>query len=115
MKISQINTGDFPSSQAARTGEISPVTPSPPSKNDSIRPAFSDSQVKDAVLLINKAIHSMSANTVSFVTDSATGIDTVSVINSETNEVIRQMPSEEAVAAARALDKMQGIIIHQKA
>jgi flagellar protein FlaG len=39
----------------------------------------------------------------------------VSVINSETNEVIRQMPSEEAVAAARALDKMQGVIIHQKA
>ena len=115
MKISQINTGDFPSPPAARAGEISPVTPSPSSKNDSISQAQHDSQVTDAVLLINKAIHSMSAHTVSFVTDSATGIDTVSVINSETNEVIRQMPSEEAVAAARALDKMQGIIIHQKA
>jgi flagellar protein FlaG len=115
MKISQINTGDFPSPPAARTGAISPVTPSPPSKNDSISSALHDSQVKDAVLLINKAIHNMSANTVSFVTDSITGIDTVSVINSETKEVIRQMPSEEAITASRALDKMQGIVIHQKA
>lgn len=37
------------------------------------------------------------------------------MIDRQTKEVLRQMPSEEALAIAHALDKLQGLMIKQKA
>jgi len=39
----------------------------------------------------------------------------VKVIDTQTNEVIRQLPSKEMVAIAQALDKFQGLLIKIKA
>ena len=39
----------------------------------------------------------------------------VKVIDTETNKVIRQIPSEEAIAIAKSLDKLQGMLINSKA
>ncbi|MFC6521248.1 flagellar protein FlaG [Undibacterium arcticum] len=39
----------------------------------------------------------------------------VKVVDQRTQEVIRQMPSPEALEIAKALDKMQGLLIRQKA
>ena len=49
-----------------------------------------------------------------FTVDEDTGIDVVKVIDTETEEVIRQFPSEEVLAIARALDKLQGLLIRDK-
>ncbi|MFD2272939.1 flagellar protein FlaG [Undibacterium arcticum] len=38
----------------------------------------------------------------------------VKVVDQRTQEVIRQMPSPEALEIAKALDKMQGLLIRQK-
>ncbi len=54
-------------------------------------------------------------NSLEFSIDQDTGIDLVKVIDSSTKEVIRQIPSEEIVAIAKALDNLKGLLIHQKA
>jgi flagellar protein FlaG len=36
-------------------------------------------------------------------------------MDSQSNEVIRQFPSKEAIEIARALDKLQGLLIKDKA
>ena len=39
----------------------------------------------------------------------------VKVIDSNTQEVIKQIPSEEMIAIAKALDKLKGLLLQQKA
>jgi len=38
----------------------------------------------------------------------------VRIVDSQTNEVIRQMPSEEMIAISKSLDQMSGWLIKQK-
>jgi flagellar protein FlaG len=54
-------------------------------------------------------------NTLQFSVDQDTGSTVVKVIDSETDKVIKQLPSEEAIALAKALDKLKGLLIQQKA
>ena len=119
MSILQINTSG--SSPSAMTGSApapkAAVPPSPVPSPVPVAPATvaqRDAQVKEAVQRINQTIQAMTSN-VAFAMDAETGISTVSVIDSVTKEVIRQMPSDEVLAVARALDKLQGLIIQQKA
>jgi len=39
----------------------------------------------------------------------------VRVLDDATKEVIRQIPSEEALEIAKALDKLQGVLLRQEA
>lgn len=71
-------------------------------------------QVKAAVEHINKFVQTMSSD-LKFTVDEETGIQVVKVVDTKTKDVIRQMPSEEILAIAQVLDKLQGLIIHQKA
>lgn len=52
---------------------------------------------------------------INFSVDESSGVRVVKIIDRNSNEVIRQMPSEEAVALAQALDKLQGLLIKDKA
>jgi len=52
---------------------------------------------------------------INFSVDESSGVRVVKIIDRNSNEVIRQMPSEEAVALAQALDKLQGLLIRDKA
>ncbi len=47
--------------------------------------------------------------------DDSTGKTVIKVVDSSTNELIRQIPSEEMLEIARALDRLQGLLIRQKA
>lgn len=51
----------------------------------------------------------------SFSIDDASGSQIVKIMDIQTKQVIRQFPSEEAVAIAQALDKLQGLLIRDKA
>ena len=95
------------------TGAVSPA-PTPPVAPSTLTSAQKDIKVNEAVQAINHAIRSMNTH-VSFNTDTETGVATVTVTDSVTKEVIRQMPSDEVIAIARALHKFEGLIIHQKA
>jgi len=54
-------------------------------------------------------------DTLSFSIDEDTGTTVVKVIDTETDTVIKQMPSEEMLALAKALDQLQGLLVKQKA
>ncbi len=50
-----------------------------------------------------------------FSIDKDTGISVVKIVDKETEEVIRQIPSEEMLSIAKALDTIKGLLFHQKA
>ena len=52
---------------------------------------------------------------ISFSVDEISGVQVVKIMDSQSNEVIRQFPSKEAIEIARALDKLQGLLIRDKA
>ena len=55
------------------------------------------------------------AQNLRFSVDESTGKTVVTVTDAATKEVIRQIPSEEMLAVARALDKLQGLLLHKEA
>lgn len=75
----------------------------------------SSKQLHNMVEQVNKTIQTLSSNHVQFTVDKETGKEIVKVVDRETEEVIRQIPSEEMVAIAKRLDELQGLIIRQKA
>jgi flagellar protein FlaG len=74
----------------------------------------SPAQVSQAVQEVKDALGQMAQN-LQFLIDETTGKTVVKVVDGTTNEVIRQIPSEELLAITRALDKFQGVLLKQKA
>ncbi|HNQ58761.1 MAG: hypothetical protein DPW12_12070 [Rhodocyclaceae bacterium] len=71
-------------------------------------------QVRDAVQQLRQVVAPV-ARSLQFSVDDATGKTVVRVVDAATQEVIRQMPSEEVLAVARALDRLQGLLLKGKA
>ena len=71
-------------------------------------------QVAEAVKNINQTMQALSRN-LEFSIDTDSKQTIVKVVDQETQEVIRQMPSAEALEIAKALDRVQGLLIRQKA
>ncbi len=57
----------------------------------------------------------MSGQQVQFSVDDATGKTVLRVTDAESGAVLRQIPGDEALSMARILDRMQGVLIRQKA
>ncbi|HEX9172801.1 MAG TPA: flagellar protein FlaG [Telluria sp.] len=58
---------------------------------------------------------SMVAQGLQFSIDEDSGRTLVKVIDTSTQEVLRQFPTKEALSLARAIGKMQGLLIQDKA
>ncbi len=71
-------------------------------------------QVKQAVQEINSMMESLSRG-LQFFVDEGSEQTVVKVIDKQTEEVIRQIPSEETLAIAKSLDQMLGRLIEEKA
>ncbi len=78
------------------------------------RPQPSLEQVEQAVEIVQKAVEPV-ARDLQFSIDKETGKTIISVVDSATREVIRQIPGEEIVAIAKAIDRMKGLLFKQKA
>ena len=78
------------------------------------QPPPSQEQVKQAVEAVQQAVKPVAQN-LQFSIDKETGKTIVSVVDSVTQEVIRQIPGEEILAIAKAIDRMQGLLVRQKA
>ncbi len=76
--------------------------------------APADERLSQAVERINTALQARSPE-LEFSVDSDSERMVVKVIDRDTKEVIRQMPSEEALEIAKALDRMQSLLIRQTA
>lgn len=70
--------------------------------------------VEKAVKTLNE-FTGMVAQDILFSMDEGSGKTIVKVVDSQTKEVLRQLPSEEALDIAKSLEKMQGLLIHEKA
>lgn len=77
-------------------------------------PAASSEQVKQAVKDINKALQEQ-GRSLEFEIDPESKEPIVKVVDLETQQVIRQMPTKDALDIARALDRLQSLLVHQKA
>lgn len=70
--------------------------------------------LEDAARKIAEFVKPMTSS-LSFTVDDRSGQRVVKVIDNDTKEVIRQFPSEEALAIAAALDRLQGLLVKEKA
>lgn len=77
-------------------------------------PTPSPAEVAQAVRNINKAMVGQSQG-IEFSIDSDSKRTIVKVVDQKTKEVLRQIPTQEALEIAKALDQMRGLLIHQQA
>lgn len=70
--------------------------------------------VAKAATQIQNFVQEMGRN-LSFTIDETTGYNVVRVMNPETNEVIRQLPSEELLKIARSMEQLNSVLVNQKA
>ncbi len=76
--------------------------------------APSREQVGDAVKKINEGMRA-SSQSLEFAIDEDSKEIVVKIIDQGTREVVRQIPSVEALEIAKSLDKMRGLLISQTA
>ncbi|WP_374499930.1 flagellar protein FlaG [Zoogloea sp.] len=93
--------------EAARAQEATATQPPP-------RNPPSSEQLTQAVKQIQDVIK-QTANSLQFSIDEDIGVAVVKVIDTESKKVIRQIPSEEVIDIAKALDKLQGLLVKQQA
>lgn len=71
-------------------------------------------QVKEAARQINEQLNALRQG-LEFSVDEATGSTVVRVVDGETGQTIRQIPSEEVLAISRSLERLQGVLLKQEA
>lgn len=71
--------------------------------------------LEEAVRDMDKMINVTEPPQLQFSIDETTAKTVVRVTDASTGELIRQLPSEEALAIARSLDKMKGLLLTQQA
>jgi flagellar protein FlaG len=120
MNISSINsTGSSPViTERVNNKSSAPVTASSSTEvsNESAKAAkaYTRDQLDQAVSTINKTMQATSQN-LEFSVDNDTRDVVVKVIDQQTKQVLRQIPSEEAIEISKSIDKLQGLLIKQTA
>jgi flagellar protein FlaG len=74
----------------------------------------SGQDLKNVVNDVNEFIKPIN-NTLQFSIDDETGTTVVKVIDTETDKVIKQIPSEEMLALAKAIGQLKGLLVKQEA
>lgn len=77
-------------------------------------PPVKQEDLAEAVQVINSYVQNLQRD-LEFTIDDETDRTIVRVIDSETKEVIRQIPSEAALAIARSLERAQGLLLDAQA
>jgi flagellar protein FlaG len=122
MAIQQVGSGVSPAAvnppgrsvpqgaDAALTVSAPPVSVPPPQPSA----ASSLDQMQQAMKHLAEIVQSKASN-LEFSLDTESGTTVVKVVDNQTKEVIRQIPSEEMLNIAHAIDQMQGMLIKRKA
>jgi len=96
--------GANPASAAAAAQ--SATAAAPPARSDEVRKAASQ---------VNEALKGTASSDLQFSVEGDNKQVVVRVVDSQTKEVIRQIPSEEMVAISKAMDNLSGLLVQQKA
>ena len=94
---------------AAESPKAPAVAPTPTHQQPS------SEQVKQAVEAVRQMVKSTNANSLDFSIDEQSGKTVVRITDADTGEIIRQIPSREMLEIAHSLDKLQGMLLKQKA
>jgi flagellar protein FlaG len=111
MAIQQVTGNVAPPPVRAAAAEPAPVH-APLPEAPPVR--LTAAQVEQVVQEVRQVVEPVARN-LQFSVDQGSGRTVVKVVDAATDEVIRQIPSEELLAISRALDKLQGLLLHQKA
>jgi len=126
MPINPINTASAPPPSTAALPaaprasvpdtNVTKVAPSPVSVAQPVTAnnQSSEEQIKQAVQKIQGAVDNLAQN-LRFSVDEDTGKTIIKVVDAHTEELIRQIPTEDAVELARTMDKVQGLLFNGKA
>lgn len=126
MSIQSIGNGAVPiptSGMPQRTApEAATASPTPDVAAEAQKAAASSvasqkvdaSSVKQAAEAINSQLRQMSKN-IRFSLDEETGNTIVRVVDSDTGQTIRQIPSEEALRIQHSLERLQGVLLKNEA
>lgn len=83
-------------------------------KLPSSQPPSSLAALQMAIIEANRALRAMNRG-LEFDLDPASGRLVTRLVDTSDNEVLRQIPSEEMLRIAEALDRVQGLLIEQHA
>ena len=104
------------------TGDIGVLTSSQPVTQTSqptsapAETSASNAQaLKQSVDTINAYLSSVGNNNIEFSINQSTGQLVVQIVDTQTQTVLMQTPSKQALAIAQALDKTQGLLIKTQA
>ena len=107
--------------QATQSAALSPsmsaaavVAPKPPEAVSDAQRAADNARLDKAVEDINRFLKPV-ASSIQFSVDEESGRTLVKVIDTTTNDVLRQFPSKEALAMSSELSKLQGMLVREKA
>lgn len=101
-----------PQSSGAQTS--APELPPEMQVDQANRSEAGSDTLKEAAKQITDFVGSFN-DRIEFSLDEDTGQSILRVVDAQTKEVLRQIPSEEVLAISKALDKLQGILIQNKA
>ena len=113
----KVNTQVGESRQVAQIEAVVKLQPKPvpeaPKVNINREPIISLKELETKIGELNEAMVSRN-QAVLFSIDPKTGKDVVRVTNESTGELIRQMPSVEALKAMQNIDQMMGLIFNKR-
>ncbi|MCK9512764.1 MAG: flagellar protein FlaG [Pigmentiphaga sp.] len=98
--------------QAGVTADATKVTAVVESQADYLQ--LDDDALAQALRELNQRLHAWSTN-LRFEIDDETSRVVVQVVDSETGDVVRQIPSEEVLQMSKMLGKLQGLAFHASA
>lgn len=105
------DTNQITSQAVTGTADVPQSTPSALQQES---PFASPADIAQALDEVQSAIKTIT-NELQFSIDDDTGKTVVKVVDTSTNEVIKQFPSEELLRISKALDKFQGLLLQQEA
>lgn len=107
---------DQPAGKAPLAVPVSTLAAAKPASEtaDAATRTTSPTDIRNAVEKVKEFVSPV-ASDIQFSIDEDTGTTVVKIIDRTTDEVIRQIPSEEMLDIAKALDRLQGLLIKQKA
>lgn len=91
-----------------------PVRVAPPVPPAAEAPAPATAELSAVVDRARAAVREVASN-LEFSVDGDTGKTVVRVVDTSTQELIRQIPSEEMLSIARHMDRLEGLLIKSKA
>jgi len=116
MSIGKVDTVDLAAIRPAPAS--APATPAQRATLDNPvfapAPPVTQQAVAAAVQSANAYVQAASAN-IQFSLDQDSGRTIVKVVDSETEEVLRQFPSEDMLSISKSIERMQGLLINRKA